>query len=126
SNVQTKIMIHSYGQIRAEGIPGIYKTAMPMDMIVAIQPRVVPPFSLNGRIILGDFLRNIMNEIATINQATTKPNPPASTNHSRAGLPSKGARVDKTPISTMALCGVLYLGWSSPNCFGSMPAFARA
>src|SRR5699024_2229463 len=124
--IQRPTIAHSYGQISADGIPGIYRTATPIDMTMAIQPIIVPPVSLNGRFISGFFLRKMMNEMATISHATTSPSPPAFTNHSRAGRPNNGAAVDKTAINRIALWGVLYFGCRSPNDFGSMPALARA
>lgn len=103
-NSAHKIMInHSFGQTRADGIPGKYKIATPSDMITASQPIVVPPGSRKGRSMFGAFFRKIMNDIETISQAITSANPPAFTNQTRAGRPNSGASVYKAAMSKIAL-----------------------
>src|SRR5690625_2565353 len=98
----------------------------PIDIKVAIQPIVVPPGNLNGLFMVGSFFLKIIKDMDTINHATTKPSPPASTIHSRAGRPKNGATVDKTAIRIIALWGVRYFGCNSTKAFGNIPAFANA
>src|SRR5699024_7519629 len=102
SRAHTIIIIHS-GVCRAEGIPGIYNNITPIDIIRALILIVLPPFRRNCLSIFGSVFLKTKNEAATNNQATTNAKPPASTNHSKAGRPNKGASVVKDAINTIAL-----------------------
>lgn len=106
----TNTISHSEGQSNDEGIPGKYIAINDKLKMIAMTPTTLPFLILYGRSKSGAVFLNFKNDNATRKYPITTPIPPASTIHTKAGRPSKGATKASTPKKIIPWVGVLYFG----------------